>query len=183
MGTSFSFVGWSLSFIVGIFAEDYKALQDGCDRNILLCCQLSPLSVGQQYRRCVGLETCDGLGLSRLAHDIHSLSPNQDKCLKKTKPPFFQLKRSSNECHLSDSNRHGQGSLLLVKGHQHTWLHGCHQAVQDVVRFSQNYCRIQWTPRKATEQRKQWANVALKEKKKMKRRIPYFVTIRRAITS
>lgn len=96
MGTSFYFVGWSLGFIVGILAEDYKALQDGCYRKILLCCQLSPLSMSQQYRRCVGLETCDGLGLSRLAHDIHSLSPNQDRCLKtkELSPPFFQLKEA-----------------------------------------------------------------------------------------
>lgn len=98
MGSSFYFVGWSLGFIIGILAEDYKALQDGCYGKILLCCQLSPLSVSQQYRRRVGLETCDGLGLAGLAHDIHSLSPNQDRCLKKKpkelSPPFFQLKEA-----------------------------------------------------------------------------------------
>lgn len=63
----------SLGFIVGILAEDNKALQDGGDREVLLCGQLSPLSMSQQHRRGVGLETCDGLWLTRLAHDIHSL--------------------------------------------------------------------------------------------------------------
>lgn len=70
----FLFLGWgSLGFIVGILAEDNKALQDGGDREVLLCGQLSPFSVSQQHRRGVGLETCDGLWLTRLAHDIHSL--------------------------------------------------------------------------------------------------------------
>lgn len=77
VGTSFYFVAWSLSFIIGILAKDYKAFQDGCHRKILLCGQLRPLSMSQQYGRCVGLEACDGLGFPRLAHHIHSLQPNQ----------------------------------------------------------------------------------------------------------
>ncbi len=39
------FAGGSLGFIVGILAEDNKALEDGGDRGVLLCGQLSPLSV------------------------------------------------------------------------------------------------------------------------------------------
>lgn len=159
-----------LSFIVGILAEDYEALQDGCYRKILLCCQLSPLSVSQQYGRCVGLETCDGLGLSCLAHDIHGLLPNQDRCKKKKKKltSIFSVKRNNNEYHLSDSNRHGQGSQLLVKGHEHTWLHGCHQAVENVVRFPQDYCRIQGEHQEEHEQRNDVGNVALERKKNLK---------------
>lgn len=42
--------------------------------------------------------------------------------------------------HLSDSDRHRQRSQLLVEGDQHTWLHGCYQAVEYVVRLPQNNC-------------------------------------------
>lgn len=65
--------GDSLGFIVGILAEDNEALQDGGDREVLLRGQLSPFSMSQQHRRGVGLETCDGLWLTCLAHNIHSL--------------------------------------------------------------------------------------------------------------
>lgn len=73
----------SLGFIVGILAEDNKALQDGGDREVLLCGQLCPLSVGQQHWRGVGLETCDGLWLSCLAHHVHRLEKHHtDKLLE-----------------------------------------------------------------------------------------------------
>lgn len=65
--------GGSLSFIVGILTKDNKALQDGSDGEVLLCGQLSPLSMSQQHWCGVSLETCDGFGLACLAHDIHCL--------------------------------------------------------------------------------------------------------------
>lgn len=145
MGTSFYFVAWSLSFIIGILAKDYKAFQDGRYRKILLCGQLRPLAMSQQYGRRVGLEARDGLGFPRLAHHIHSLQPNQpvfknNKKRRKTLTSIFPLTRERRRSHLSDANRHREGSQLLVKGHQHARLHGRHQAVQDVMRLPQNYC-------------------------------------------
>lgn len=79
----------SLSFVVGVFAEDDKALQDGSDGEVLFCGQLGPLSVGQQHRRGVGLETCDGLGLACLAHDIHRLWTHHNNKLMRKEIPFF----------------------------------------------------------------------------------------------
>lgn len=73
MGYFFACGGGNLGFIVGILAKDNKAFQDGGNGEILLCGQLGPLSMSQQNRRGVGLETCDGLWLTCLAHDIHSL--------------------------------------------------------------------------------------------------------------
>lgn len=65
--------GCSLGFIVWVLAENDKALQDGGDGEVLLCGQLRPLSMSQQHRCGVSLETCDGLWLACLAHNIHSL--------------------------------------------------------------------------------------------------------------
>lgn len=63
----------SLGFIVRVLAKDDKALQYGRDRQVLLCGQLCPFSMSQQHWRGVSLETCDGLRLTCLAHNIHSL--------------------------------------------------------------------------------------------------------------
>lgn len=45
--------------------------------------------------------------------------------------------------YLSDPHRHREGSQLLVKRDQHTWLHGCYQPIKNVVRFAQDYCNAQ----------------------------------------
>lgn len=47
--------------------------------------------------------------------------------------------------YLSNSNRHRQRSEFLIECDQHTWLHGCYQAIENVVRFSQDYCNAHKT--------------------------------------
>lgn len=41
--------------------------------------------------------------------------------------------------YLSNSDRHGQRPQLLIECDQHTGLHGCNQATEDVVRLAQDY--------------------------------------------
>lgn len=77
--------GNSLGFIVGVLAEDYKALQDRGDREVLLCGQLCPLSMCQQHWCGVSLETCDGLWLACLAHNIHSLDTDHTNKLMRSR--------------------------------------------------------------------------------------------------
>lgn len=179
--------GCSLGFIVRVLAEDDKALQDGGDREVLLCGQLSPLSMSEQHWCGVSLETCDGFWLACLAHDIHSLDTDHTKQIHEIKSHFsfsylsivffivslgkiyifmnfdcFLSQEKNCNTHewqnfhyhsclyisqsnyprlyLSNSDRHRQWSELLIECDQHTWLHGCYQAVENIVRFPQDYC-------------------------------------------
>lgn len=167
MGTSFYFVGWSLKFhswdsCEGLRSPPGWVLQED-----------TPLLPAQPSLREPAVRALCGSGnlwwpwaFPPGPQHPRPVTKSGQKLKKNTLTSIFPVKRSSNEDHLSDSNRHGQGSQLLVKGHEHTWLHGCHQAVEDVVRFPQDYCRIQSEHQEEHEQRNHSGNVALKRKKK-----------------
>ena len=65
----------------------------------------------------MGLESCDGLWFSSLAHHVHRLS---------------------------DSHRHREGTQILVKRDQHARLDGRSQEVQHVMGVSQNNYKGEW---------------------------------------
>ncbi len=67
----------ALGVVAGVLAQDDEALEDGCDREVLLCGQLRSLTVSQQHRRGVSLEACDGFGFAGLTHHIYSLQTAQ----------------------------------------------------------------------------------------------------------
>lgn len=73
-----------LSVVVGVFAQDDEALEDGRDRDVLLCRQLGSLPVRQQHRRGVRLKTSDGFGFACLSHHIHSLGKKGKEGKEKT---------------------------------------------------------------------------------------------------
>lgn len=62
-----------LLLVVWVLLEYNESLEDGGESEVLLRSQLGPLPVGQQYGGRVCLEPCDGLGLPRLTHHVHSL--------------------------------------------------------------------------------------------------------------
>ena len=89
-----------LCSIVGVLLQDDKALHDGSDGQVLICCKLSPFAAREQHRSGVRLEAGYGLGLARLPDHVDGLT---------------------------DAHADRERAELLVESHQHTRLHGCRQ--------------------------------------------------------
>ena len=110
----FFFVFQCCSFL--LLLQDNKSFHNGRQGDVIFGGQFGSFAVSQKDGRRVRLEAGDGLGFAGLAHHVDGLS---------------------------HPHRNGQRSQFFVEGDQHSWLQRSCQRVQQIMRLTQDDCKME----------------------------------------